>query len=498
MNLSQVKTVAIVGAGVAGLSTAKALLAQGLDCTVFERRSHLGGVWAEGYANFGVQVQRELYEFPDWPLPKEVPDFTPGPRVQQYLSDYADHFGVTPHIQFDTLVSDIRERADDNPGWQLSYRQGGRSVVREFDLVVICVGLYSHTPHRPQFPGRECFQGEVLHSSEIKDPQQLKDRKVAILGYGKSATDIAVESAAVARQTTLVFRQCHWPVPAKLVGILPFKWALFNRLTSALLPLYYRPSSLELWLHRLGKPMIWLWWRIVELILILQCGLWSRFGTRTSLVPDRAVEMDAFSEAAMLPRPEFFRLIRRKAITPQQAGILSYSNHGVKLTNGRDLEADVVILATGWTTEYGFLAERLRAHLNLERDGFYLYRQMVNPQLPNLFFIGSNTSTFCSILTYNLQARWLAELIRDRHRLPSRPDMQANIELLKAWKRRWMPISGGRGARLALHMLHYHDELLRDLGVNPLRKKGIFAPIKEVFAPYEPRDYGPVVSGGAL
>ncbi len=65
MDPSEIKTVGIVGAGVAGLVTAKTLLAQGLDCTLFERGPALGGVWADGYSNFGVQVQKELYEFPD-------------------------------------------------------------------------------------------------------------------------------------------------------------------------------------------------------------------------------------------------------------------------------------------------------------------------------------------------------------------------------------------------------------------------------------------------
>ena len=73
------KQVAIIGGGVAGLATAKTLHADGVACTIFERGTKLGGVWADGYSNFGVQVQKELYEFPDWPLPADTPNFTPGP-----------------------------------------------------------------------------------------------------------------------------------------------------------------------------------------------------------------------------------------------------------------------------------------------------------------------------------------------------------------------------------------------------------------------------------
>ena len=88
------RKIAIIGAGVAGLSTARQLIGEGFDCTLFERNAVLGGVWSDDYLNIGAQVQRELYEFPDWPLPEGTPDFTPGPIIQKYLQDYADHTGI--------------------------------------------------------------------------------------------------------------------------------------------------------------------------------------------------------------------------------------------------------------------------------------------------------------------------------------------------------------------------------------------------------------------
>ena len=90
----------------------------------------------------------------------------------------------------------------------------------------------------PTFPGRERFGGEVMHVSSFQSPEQLAGRKVVVVGFGKSATDAALESAAVAERTTLVFREPHWPVPQKLLGVLPFKWAMLSRLTSALIAPY--------------------------------------------------------------------------------------------------------------------------------------------------------------------------------------------------------------------------------------------------------------------
>ncbi len=66
---------------------------------------------------------------------------------------------------------------------------------------------------------------------------------------------------------------------------------------------------------------------------------------------------------------------------------------------------------------------------------------------------------------------------------------------MKAWKQSWMPFSPARSARLIAHGQHYHDELVKDLGWNPLRKTGFFAPLKELIFAYEPKDYASIVSG---
>lgn len=494
MHLTKVKNIAIIGAGVAGLSTAKLLLAQGLNCTVFERGATLGGVWADGYVNFGVQVQKELYEFPDWPLPKDISDFTPGPVIRNYLEDYAKHFNVWQHIHFKTSVTQIQERNSDKQGWLITVDDNGIRRNQEFDLVVVCIGLYSNTPKIPGFPGRDAFKGEILHNSEFKSRDQLRGKKVAVVGFGKSATDAVLEAAAVARETTLVFREAHWPLPAKIANLLPFKWVMLNRFTSAMIPPYYQPSAFERVLHAPGKPLVWLWWRLVQLLLIVQCRMWSRFGTRVGLVPNKPLEFDAFGESAMLPRPEFYRSLRNGAINPQKSEIAEYTRDGLMLMNSSHVNADVIIFATGWMSDFSFLPEALHARLNFEKDGLYLYRQMVQPDVPNLVFVGQ-ASTISSILTYNLQARWLCELIKGTHKLPERESMLANIEKIKVWKRKRMPFSAGRSARLIFHMQHYHDELLRDFGAKPLRKTGIFAPLKEIFAPYQPSDYRTIVSG---
>ena len=493
MDWTGVKSVGIVGAGVAGLVTARTLIAQGLDCTLFERSDVLGGVWRDGYSNFGLQVQSALYEVPDWPLPEGTPDSTPGPIVQKYLDDFADHFGVTPNIRFETEVTEIAERDGPGSGWAIAWRCGGEQGRDDFDLVVVCIGLFSHLPNMPEFPGQDGFGGEIMHNSGLKSRDQLRGRRVAVLGYGKSATDAAFESAAVAAETHIVIREPHWPLPSRLAGILPFKWGLLNRMTSALIPPYQQATPVERMVQGLGRPLAWFYWRLVEALIYFQFGLGSRFGTRVNLVPDKPIEIDAFGESTMLPRPEFYRLARRGVIGLHRTSVEAYTPSGLKLGDGTTIDIDVMVLATGWTADFGFLA-KVWPRLGAEDHGFYLYRHMLQPAVPGLVFIG-RASTISSILSYSLQTRWLAELLGGRLVLPSDDAMARNIEEMKAWKRAWIPFCAARSARVIAHMQHYHDELVRDVGASPWRKKGVFAPLKELVFPYEPSDYAAVVSG---
>lgn len=493
MGNDQVKTVGIIGAGVAGLAAARTMIALGLDCTVFERSPVLGGVWSDGYINFGVQVQRELYEFPDWPLPAGTPDFTPGPTIAKYLADFSDRFGITPHIRFNTEVTNIAEHNGPNSGWVIESKSDNGKNKESFDLVVVCIGLYSNVPNIAEFPERDSFNGTVIHNSKLKSSEQLIGKRVAVVGYGKSATDAALESAAAAAETHIIFRSPHWPIPQKLAGILPFKWGLLHRMNSTLIPPYQYTTAPEKVVHRLGKPLVWFYWRLVETLLYFQCKLGSRFGSRVSLVPDKPIEIDAFGESTMIPRGAFYTRARDGDINLHKTTIKSFTPTGVTLSDGDSIDLDLVVMATGWKTDFSFISQDVWRRLRPEDDGFYLYRHILHPDTPGLYFIG-RASSISSILTYCLQAHWLGELIKGKMSLPTIDGIKSNIEEMKAWKRAWIPFSAARSARLIAHTQHYHDELLRDIDETPLRKTGVLAPLKELIAPYEPKDYASLIS----
>ncbi|MFP6682788.1 MAG: FAD/NAD(P)-binding protein, partial [Gammaproteobacteria bacterium] len=151
--MKNVRRVAVIGTGIAGLVTTKTLIAQGLECVAFERSDRLGGVWADGYSNFGVQAPKELYEFPDWPMPETTQNFTPGPVFQQYMEDYVDHFEFRSSIRFNSCVTKLEPRTTGNLGWTVTTKGDAVNQQEDFDLVVIATGLYSDVPNKPSFPG---------------------------------------------------------------------------------------------------------------------------------------------------------------------------------------------------------------------------------------------------------------------------------------------------------------------------------------------------------
>ena len=121
-----VKRVAVIGAGVAGLQLAERLgKKSGLEVTIFEKTNKVGGVWSANYADFGLQVPKELYEFPAFPYPegKSWDKFPKGPQVQEYIEAFAEHFGLNELIRFETSVLSLQKL---ERGWLVTHAPNGR------------------------------------------------------------------------------------------------------------------------------------------------------------------------------------------------------------------------------------------------------------------------------------------------------------------------------------------------------------------------------------
>ena len=136
---------------------------------------------------------------------------------------------------------------------------------------------------------------------------------------------------------------------------------LLHGMTSALLPLYQQASELERVIHCVGTPLVWLCWRLTSLLLYFQCRPGGAFGSRTNLVPPRPIELSGFDHTTMVARPDFYRFVRKGMINPFRDEIASFTEQGITLKSGQQLEVDVLILATGWRTDYSFLNDNVIA-----------------------------------------------------------------------------------------------------------------------------------------
>lgn len=478
---SDVKKIGIIGAGVGGLIAAKTLLEEGFDCEILEQKSSLGGVWDNGYHSLRLQLPKESYEFLDWPMPASYPRFPSCDQIVSYLNSYARHFRIFRRIQFDCHV-DKFTRKSGQEGWLLECHDAKRNerFEKAYDFVVVCNGLYS-SPRTPKFPNQEKFEGRIVHSSLFQDPELAQNSNVVVIGFGKSALDRAEDAVQRAKQVTLVFRQAHWPIPQKFLGMLDSKY-MISRFVAAFLPLYQHPGKWEKRLHKFGGWLVWSFWRLMELVLRFQFRLGSA-GT----LPGSRLERDLFT-GDFVASPTIYKLIHEGAIRVERASVERFTANGIELSNGESVLADTVVLGTGWEYDSSFLPDECQSLL--EEDGLYLYRHIVHPDVSRTAFVGL-ASTFNNSLSDYLEARWLVALLKEEIKLPEREQMLREIEKMKTWKRKIMPAQRSRASLLQLHVLHFHDELLRDLGIEWRRKRHALA---ELFGAYLPADYKEVPS----
>jgi len=432
-------------------------------------------------------VPSNLYEFPDEPLPRGW-DFAAGEMIHTYIRQYAQKHGVHDVARLNCAVTGISR---DVAKWTVQVRKGcGCSESHTFDFVVLATGVYSSVDKFiPQYEGAETFEGTYAHSVDFKDLKCCKGKHVITVGYGKSAFDCAQLSARVAEKSTLLFRETHWPVPRRILGLVPFEYATFSRFGSGCLkPAYPKRGLIEKAVHGIPCLLDAFWWLVAKIF----AWQFEMSKMEVDLTPERDFISDFWGGHGCIPHPDFFPLMKCGLIKAKKGSIRAVKPKSVVLDSGDELPADVILFGTGFRPNLDFLPEEVRS--KKEEDGLWLYRQMVHPDFPTLCFLNSNASTFTNITTASIQARWLAEVISKG--LPSKAEMEADIDEKKAWKRKTMPNAGhARAYMIQTHQVHYYDELLCDIGASTHRKRGLLKAFKEFFEPYRPADYDTIVTG---
>ena len=483
--MTRKKTVAVIGGGVSGLAAAKAFSAQGHRVLGYERSHDFGGVWelSRSYPDVQTQSPKDLYCYTDHPMPADYPEWPKGPQVHAYLHSYAAKHQLAGLFQLNTNVLSMDRRADGQPGWTLTLQHAGVVLTQDVDFVAVCTGQFSDK-NTITHPGQDAFVaqgGQVIHSSEFTDPEMIRGKRVVVLGGSKSATDIAVSAAKRgARSVTLVYRNKVWRVPYFLGGI-NFKRLLYMRAQEVQFN-GWAPSALGRVLAAVTKPLVWANFRGLETMLKLQLGL-----KKWDMVPATPIEAEA-SCSLPLVTPGMFECFENGSIRPIRTTFSRYEGDSVVLDNGEKVGCDVAVLAVGWKLGVPYLPQTYQDKL-IEPDGQYrTYRLAVNPDLPDMGFVGFNSS-FCTVLSAEMIANWLVryadgQLVRQ----PTREDMNRNIETMLHWRRKERPAAQVYGGLCSapFHFRHF-DELLADIGARQTRRAN---PLAEQFSYPDAASFG--------
>ncbi|GFR51886.1 hypothetical protein Agub_g14365, partial [Astrephomene gubernaculifera] len=478
--LGSLRSVVIVGAGVAGLQTARQFLRLGCAVTVLESNDDVGGVWLRNYFGYGLQVPWKSYQFPDflWPPHLRPTDsFPPGPAVHAYIRAYAEHFGLMPCIRLGCTMRAMKWHPS-NRQWEVAYTEtsatkspqaAGSDAPSKLlaDYVVLCTGMYFR-PFIPDIKNPGCFRGQQLHSCHFTDPSLARGRRAVVVGAGKTAMDcvsvLKDPRVGGAAEVTLVYRKAHWPMPRSLAGV-SVQQLLYNRALPAMLPPYYTAGPLRRGAALLAAPLRRLFWKSLEGVINHKFGM----STSSIVCPKVGLPADLFYGGIVLDR-RAHELLANGPVATVNGAISHFVPDGVVLRDGTFHAADLVLFCTGYTKSYDFLDPDLLARLDVQKDGLYLYRNILPHNVPHMAFIGSEVSTYSNILTHGLQSLWLVSALLRAGRLPPRAAMAVDVRQQQRWRRDVMPLQRNRGSILMLYMQDYHDQLLQDMGASPRRK----------------------------
>src|SRR5215469_6353458 len=392
----------IIGAGSSGLASCQVLHARGMPFDCFEAGSVVGGNWRYGndngmssaYRSLQAKSSRRGMQYASFPMPDDYPDYLNHGLIAKYQDDFVDHFGFRGKIQFRTEV--IKASPGPGSGWNVTVRQRDTGAVRTERYGALLVANGHHwDPQYPEpvVPGAATFAGEQLHSHDYRAPEPFAGKHVLVVGIGNSASDVAAECSQVAARTMLSVRRGVHIVPRYLLGR-PTDHLTFSRLGTRL-PLALQRTS-------------------VSLMLRIAQGQVARYG---------------------LPRPDHQLLCGPPIVTDSllskleqrdivvKPAIRRFDGHDVWFTDGSTERADVVIYCTGYKVSFPFLDEDLIGADHVVR----LYRRVIPPSLPGLYYIGLVQPIGAIMPIAEAQSQWVADLLEGRATLPSQVQMHREI-----------------------------------------------------------------------
>lgn len=393
--------VCVIGAGSTGIAICKALKDVHVPFICYETSDRVGGNWifknkngvSSAYRSLHINTSRARMQYGCFPMPEDYPDYAHHTLLATYFERFAQHFGLNELIHFNTTVRRVEPRPDGTYDVRLS--DGTHEL---FD--VICVANGHHWDPRlpePRFPGK--FDGIELHSHDYIDPHEpheLFDKRVVIVGMGNSAMDIASELGhpGVAGKVYLSARRGAWVLPKYLLG---------------------KP------LDQPGMPWLGL------------LPFKARIAIARRIVTAAVGRMEDFG----LPKPDHdpghaHPTISSDILTRLGSGdvlakpnIKALEGKRVRFDDDSTVEADAIIYCTGYNVSFPFFDKDF---ISAPDNDLPLFKRVLRPELPRIFFAGLCQPLGAIMPIAEAQGQFLADYLCGRYALPTRSDMEADIE----------------------------------------------------------------------
>jgi 4-hydroxyacetophenone monooxygenase len=397
--IPETMTVAIIGAGLAGIITALAAAETGVAYEIFDRNDEVGGTWlTTTYPGIGVDTPSAYYSLsrevnPDWSS-----YYPQGAEYQAYLVELADKHRLREHARFCTEVEALWWD-EDRRQWQIHSVDGDGNRDISYARVVVTAAGYLNRPRWPDLPGRDTFAGTSIHSARWDPSLDLTGKRVAVIGAGCTAVQIVDACVDQVDHLTVFQRQPHWVAPRKrLTDDVPEH----RRYLGRRLPYYAN------W-HRLKS-----YWGTADnnYPIILRDPDWAKDHLSISPANDMLLQMcldyinRTFGDGTELSKkvtPDFApygkRIIRdpggyyaaltREHVDVEASEPAAVNADGIVTADGRQLDLDVIIFATGYHLDFlSTIDIRGRGGKKLADewgDSPRSYRGGTVPGFPNLF-----------------------------------------------------------------------------------------------------------------
>jgi len=352
--------IAVIGAGISGIAAANVLKKNGFEAVVFEKAENPGGVWAVAYPDIHLQNTYASYHLSDFPWSFK-PDLHPsGAQIMRYWQEAIKHLRLDVRLGHEVLA--LEEQSD---GWLLRYKNQKGNYEETFKYVIIAVGQYTEGKYRPPFPGEEQFNGTIITERDVRSLDIFNDKRVAVVGFGKSALDMSTFAARRSKEVHHIFRTPRWTIPEWILGV-HFTHILFSRFGTVMMTSWAHPTPAERFLHGPLKAGINKFW---DLIASVFKGQIERLGKNkdqaakerlNAVIPKHKFLPDLRSAGALAPE-SYYPLVADGKIQPHQAEVSGFTRNGIQLQNGCEIPCDLAVLSLGSKTPvFPFLPEKYR------------------------------------------------------------------------------------------------------------------------------------------